>query len=69
MGREETRSPSHLMGRASTSDQIIINNWVWGGPCHLHPQQLHPPCGGGVSSQPEKENHCMTVELIAFLPD
>lgn len=32
VGREETHSPSHLMGRASTSDQIIINNWFWGAP-------------------------------------
>lgn len=32
MGGEETNSPLHLMGRAATSDQIIINNWVWGGP-------------------------------------
>lgn len=56
VSREETHSPLHLMGRASTSDQIIINNWFWGAPatsiCGTY--TLHVPVWG--SSQPEKEN-------------
>lgn len=39
------------MGGGCSSDQIIINNRVWGGPA-TPIQQLHPPCPGGKSSQP-----------------
>lgn len=39
VGREETQSLD-LMGRACSSDQIIINDWVWGGPATSMPS----PC-------------------------
>lgn len=67
VGREETQSLD-LMGRAGSSDQIIINDWVWGAlppPCPAPA----PPCPRGKSSQPEKESWGMEAELLLFLLD
>lgn len=51
VGRDQTRSLD-LMGRACSSDQIIINNWVWGRPA----TSMHSTCAlrvpvGRVPSQ------------------
>lgn len=57
------------MGRGCSSDQITINDGVWGGPCHLQPQPLHPLSAGERVPSREGEAGNGSSESVPVLLD